>query len=78
MAAPLFALLNRHFGAGWLDRTDDPSLWDRLLDIPDEDLWAMRLHLKADLFSTIRERMRARWTDERVSPARSLSAGSSE
>jgi starch phosphorylase len=76
MAAPLYALLNRHFGAGWLDRTDDPALWDRLLDVPDEDLWEMRLHLKADLFAAIRERMRARWTGERVSPARIVSAGS--
>jgi starch phosphorylase len=76
MAAPLYALLNRHFGAGWLDRTDDPALWDRLLDIPDEDLWAMRLHLKADLFTAIRERMRARWTGERVHPTRIVSAGS--
>ncbi len=76
MAAPLYALLNRHFGAGWLDRTDDPALWDRLLDIPDEDLWAMRLQLKADLFTAIRERMRARWTGERVSPTRIVSAGS--
>lgn len=75
MAAPLFELLDRHFGAGWLDRSDDQALWDRLVEVPDEELWALRLRLRADLFSCIRERMRDRWVEDRVGPSRIVAAG---
>ena len=61
MAGPVFELLDRHFGPGWLDHVDDPALWERLLDIPDAEIWAMRQRLRHDLFSFIRERMRSRW-----------------
>lgn len=76
MAAGVFDLLNRHFGPGWLDNVDDPALWERLLDIPDAELWAMRQELRDDLFSFIRQRMRSRWTEEQVSPTRIVSGGS--
>jgi starch phosphorylase len=76
MAAPLFELLDRYLGAGWLDGTDDERLWDRLLEIPDAEVWAMRQTLRHDLFAWIRERMRRRWTDEQVSPNRIVAAGS--
>jgi len=75
MAAPVFAWCTRYLGAGWLDNTDDPQMWDRLLDVPDADLWALRQRLRQDLFVSIRERTRARWTDERVSPNRIVAAG---
>lgn len=75
MAGSLLALLNRHLGAGWLDRSDDPALWERLLDVPDEDLWAMRRELRGDLFKFIREQMRDRWYTEQVSPSRIVAAG---
>ena len=76
MAASVFAVLNRHFGAGWLDQVDDPALWERLLEIPDDEIWAMRQQLRTDLFAFIRDRMRTRWTDDRVAPARIVAAGS--
>jgi starch phosphorylase len=75
MAQPVFALLNRHLGAGWLDHTDDERMWDQLLDIPDSELWTLRQTLRNDLFVCIRERMRVRWTDEGVSPNRIVAAG---
>jgi starch phosphorylase len=76
MAAATFKLFNRHFGAGWLDSADDPALWDRLLEIPDAEIWAMREELRSDLHEFILARMRDRWTNERVSPPRIIAAGS--
>ncbi len=76
MASAVFDLLNHHFGPGWLDRVDDPELWERLLDIPDAEIWTMRNALRMDLFSFIRERMRSRWSSEQVSPSRIVAAGS--
>ncbi|HET9704598.1 MAG TPA: alpha-glucan family phosphorylase, partial [Vicinamibacterales bacterium] len=75
MAHPVFDLLNRHFGPGWLDRVDDPELWERLLDVPDAEIWAMRRQLRQDLFGFIRERMRRRFTEERVAQSRIVAAG---
>jgi glycogen phosphorylase len=75
MAGPVFGLLDDHFGSGWLDRVDDPELWERLNDIPDAEIWQLREALRNDLFSFIRERMRSRFKDEHVSQSRIVSAG---
>ena len=75
MAGPVFALLDHHFGPGWLDQVDDPALWERLNDIPDAQIWQMRQALRQDLFSFIRERMRSRFSQEQVSQSRIVSAG---
>jgi starch phosphorylase len=75
MGGPVFAMLDDHFGPGWLDRTDDPELWDRLTDIPDAEIWKMRQALRKDLFTFIRERMRSRFSQEQVSQSRIVSAG---
>jgi len=76
MAGPVLDLLSQHCGPGWLDRVDDPALWDQLNDVPDAEIWAMRQALRLELFSFIRERMRRRFSDEHVSPGRIVSAGS--
>ncbi len=75
IANPVLELFNRHLGPNWLDSHDDPAFWDRLLDVPDADLWAARQALRADLFVFMRERLRLRWTTERVSPPLIVSAG---
>jgi starch phosphorylase len=75
IAAPWFELFTQYLGAGWLDRTDDEGMWDRLLEIPDAQLWSVRQELRQDLFDYFRERMRRRWRDEHVSPNRVVSAG---
>ena len=75
MAGPVFALLDHHFGPGWLDHVDEPELWDRLNDIPDAEIWEMRQMLRMDLFAFIRERMRMRFSQEHVSQSRIVSAG---
>ena len=68
-------LLDRHVGEDWRDRHDDPAVWDRVIEIPDDELWAVRLALRNYLFAFIRERARQRWTQEQVSAARVVAAG---
>ena len=36
------ALFERHLSPAWRDQYEDPAFWARILDIPDEDLWAAR------------------------------------
>jgi starch phosphorylase len=74
MSAEIGALFERHLGVNWLDSHDDPAVVDRVMDIPDEELWTARQSLRAFLFNFIRERARARWTHEQVSAARIVAA----
>jgi starch phosphorylase len=76
LAPGILDLFNHYLGPGWVDRHDDPTLWERLAEIPDEDLWAARQVLRVDLFAWIRERLRHRWSAERVGPVRVVAAGS--
>jgi starch phosphorylase len=64
-----------HLGADWIERHDDASMWQGVLAIPDEELWAVRQSLRRYLFTFIRERARQRWIEERVGPSRVVAAG---
>jgi glycogen phosphorylase len=75
LAADLIDLFTQHFGSNWSERQDDPELWNAVLGLPDADLWAVRQALRRYLFAFIRERMRQRWTVERVSTPRVVAGG---
>ncbi len=75
IAADLAALFAAHLGEDWLDRQDDPAMWEGVLAIPDEELWRVRQNLRRYLFTFVRERARQRWTEERVGTPRVVAAG---
>jgi starch phosphorylase len=74
ISAEIGTLFERHLGPDWLDSHDDPSFVDRVMNIPDDELWTARQSLRAFLFNFIRERARNRWTQEHVSAARVVAA----
>ena len=74
ISAEIESLFVRHLGADWLEFHDDPAYVDRVMNIPDEELWAARQSLRAFLFNFMRERVRNRWTQEHVSAARVVAA----
>jgi len=75
MSSEMGTLLERHLGPDWLDRHDDPAVADRVLSIPDEELWAARQSLRGFLFGFIRERARTRWTKAEVNALQVVAAG---
>jgi starch phosphorylase len=75
ISAEMLRLFDDHIGADWRDRHDEPGIWDRVLEIPDEELWAARNALRNYLFAFIRERARSRWKEEHVTAARVVAAG---
>jgi starch phosphorylase len=77
LSAEVSTLFQRHLGPDWYERHDEPSFVDRVLEIPDEELWAARQSLRAFLFNFIRERARQRWTTEgaAAAAARVVAAG---
>ena len=56
MAPPMRALLDRHLGDGWIERAAEPSTWAPVDGIPDEELWAVRNELRANLGSYVQTR----------------------
>ena len=68
-------LFDQYFPGDWRERHDDPAVWEKVYDIPDDALWAARTALRNYLFAFVRERARQRWRDEQVSAARVVAAG---
>ena len=75
LSTDLSGLFDRHLGRDWIRHHDDPAFWDRVLEIPDEELWAVRSALRHHMFAFIRERARALWSQDRVSASGVLAAG---
>jgi glycogen phosphorylase len=75
MARRMRVLLDQYLGADWMDRLDDPELWNNIDNIPDEALWNVRLHQKRKLASYLRERVRDRWTRGGFHPVQVVSSG---
>jgi starch phosphorylase len=75
LATPMAQLFDRTLGSHWRDRIDEPEFWDRVLDIPDEELMAVRLELRAELFQFIRDRARTSWGKHYGSAAQVVAAG---
>ncbi|MFB3853015.1 MAG: alpha-glucan family phosphorylase [Vicinamibacterales bacterium] len=75
VAAEVAALFDRYLGPDWRDHQDEQSLWDRILDVPDEAVWEMRRALRGYLFSFVLERARNRWIHDNASPAQVIAAG---
>lgn len=64
MANPLMGLVGARLGPDWLQRIDEPALWDRVLQLDDAALWAVHNELKSNLMRSIREQARRRWADQ--------------
>ncbi len=58
IAPELGRLYERYLGQDWLKRQDDTKLWERVLDIPDNELWTVHQLLKRKLIGVMLERNR--------------------
>ena len=56
VGAPMRRLLDRHLGEGWARRTLDPSAFDAIDGIPDEELWDVREQQRRLLIDYVRDR----------------------
>jgi starch phosphorylase len=67
-------LFECYIAPDWKDRHDDPNLWERVFDIPDDELWRVRQLLKTHLLAFIREDARQRWIQSKATTAAQLAA----
>ncbi len=70
MAPELVELLDRYLPEEWQDHMDDPQVWEKVLDIPDDELWAVRLRLKSALVDFVRRRVREQLRRHGAAPSR--------
>ena len=75
LARRLHSLYDRYLGAAWLEDADDPQVWEMIKNIPDDQLWSVRHHLKRKLVSYIRERVRAQWLRGGYHPVQVVASG---
>ncbi len=68
-------LYRQYISPDWVERQDDPLIWARLDEIPDEKLWDAHRHLKHKMFSAIRERAREGYINRAIPPDQLLPAG---
>ncbi|MCL7957286.1 MAG: alpha-glucan family phosphorylase [marine benthic group bacterium] len=68
-------LFDRYLGPDWLLIQDEPALWERALDLPDDLLWKAHLECKYRLFSVMRQRARRRWREEGSAASQVIAAG---
>ncbi len=50
-------LFDRHLGPTWREDPSDPSLWDRITEIPDQELWDIRENQRGDFVRFVRRRL---------------------
>jgi starch phosphorylase len=75
VASELSRLFDRHLSPAWREQYEDPAVWARILEIPDDDLWAARNVLRNALFQFVRDQARQRWTRDEASAARVVASG---
>jgi len=68
-------LFDRYLGSDWLERVDDPEVWEGIDNIPDYDFWVVRRHLKRKLVAYMMERSRQNWLTTTVHPVQIIAGG---
>ncbi len=68
-------LYSEHLEAGWREHLDDPDVWEKIVDIPDDELWDVRRHLKRKLVAYLIERTRDQWLCEGIHPVQVVASG---
>jgi starch phosphorylase len=62
------ALFSRYLARDWVQRQEDPALWAKVDEIPDEELWRARERARERLIGAARERLRLQVTRHGARP----------
>jgi starch phosphorylase len=68
-------LLMRYLGPDWLERHDEPAIWEQIYDVPDGKLWDVKQGLKRKMFTSIWDRARRRWMAGEADPVQLMTSG---
>jgi glycogen phosphorylase len=68
-------VLAEYVAEDWEERHDEPELWDRLQEIPNEVLWDVHQELKGKLLAFADQRIRTRWRAGTMDASQVLASG---
>lgn len=59
----------KHLGEEFLTHQNDRALWQKIYDVPDEDIWNMRQMMKNKLIDFVRSEFRDKWIKNQGDPS---------
>ncbi len=68
VAPEMAVLFDRYLGPRWQEDPSDPAIWERVRQIPDEELWRVHVRQRERLVAYVRARLEAQLTRRRASP----------
>ncbi|HNT75304.1 MAG TPA: alpha-glucan family phosphorylase [Anaerolineae bacterium] len=68
-------LYRKHISPDWVKHQDDPLMWARIEDMPEEELWQAHVAMKRKMLSIIRERARDARIQQATPPDQLLASG---
>jgi starch phosphorylase len=75
VASEMRELYEKYLAADWLERHDDPSIWRKVQDIPDGELWNARRTLRHKLIDGADEWAQRAWANNDVEPHQLVGIG---
>ncbi len=75
IASEMNHLYSKYLGADWMTKSDNPAMWQGILDVPDSEIWEVRQILKRKLLNFITHRIRMGWTGGRFQSDQVLAGG---
>jgi starch phosphorylase len=75
VAPEMHRLFQKYVNENWIDLQDDPNMWNRIKNIPDEELWLARRQMKGKLLSSIRNRAQVHWSNGELAPEQMVASG---
>lgn len=64
------ALYEKHFDDSFYEDESNPDIWRKIYDVSDEEIWALRMHLKKKLVDYIRQEFKDGWLKNQADPSR--------
>ena len=63
-------LYEKHFGENFFNDQSNPDLWNNIYNVSDDELWALRSHLKQKLVDYIHVEFKEGWLKNQADPSR--------
>ncbi len=76
IAREMGQLYEKYLGQEWVVKQDDPGMWERVLNIPDEEIWAVRQLMRRKLLGAMLDRAQQSWADGETTAQQVLAMGS--
>lgn len=67
------ALYEKYFGEDFYADQSNEEVWKKIYDVPDEEIWDLRIKQKTELIEFIRKRFRKSWLKNQGDPSRVVS-----